>query len=454
MQARDGFSAWQLFSLSFGGIIGVGWMVGVGFWLQEAGAVGSMLAFLAGFLAMIPVAMCYSVLASTFRQTGGEIIYSGKLIGPRSSSWIGWILLLIYCTVCAFEAISVGWLGRELVPDIAGAPLYTVLDTTIYAGEFCVGLATLAIITTVQLRGSSSTGNFQLILTILMVIIVSVYVLAACYKGDPANLQPWLAGTGEHGLDGIITVTIMSPFFLAGFNIMAQSLGEASDEVDSATIARVIVLSVLCAFLFYIVVILATGLLLSGEREADDRLAVALAANAIDPGGMFKQFLLLGGLFGLVTTWNAVFMGAVRVLMTLVKLGKLANPWKTSRFNLASREGATWFIAFVSLVGLLAGRGALAPIMTSSGLIFSLLYAVQCGSLIAARRKPECHPELSRDGWFGPVAGFISSMIIVVLAIYSMRDNPAGLKTAQAGIALAWIALGALLLKTNDSPPH
>ena len=170
----------------------------------------------------------------------------------------------------------------------------------------------------------------------------------------------------------------------------------------------------------------------------------------LDPSGLFKQLILIGGLFGLITTWNAVFMGASRVLVTLVKMDKLTGSGGSSKLNLASRKGAIWFISFISFVGLLAGRGALAPIMTSMGLFFSTLYAVQCGSLIVALRQSPPHPDLPSISLTGPILGLISSLCIILLAFYAMRDNSIGLISAQVSILLVWVFLGSVFLNFKN----
>ena len=66
----------QLIPIATGGMIGAGWMVMIGSWLQTAGSLGAALAFLTGLLLILPVALCYARLAARFPQSGGEIVYA------------------------------------------------------------------------------------------------------------------------------------------------------------------------------------------------------------------------------------------------------------------------------------------------------------------------------------------------------------------------------------------
>src|SRR5690606_41133525 len=66
----------DVISLSFGAMIGWGWVVLAGYWILEAGTIGSILAFLIGGLMVVFVGLAYAELVSAMPKVGGELVYT------------------------------------------------------------------------------------------------------------------------------------------------------------------------------------------------------------------------------------------------------------------------------------------------------------------------------------------------------------------------------------------
>ena len=92
----------HFFSLAFGCIIGVGWIIVLGEWLEIAGPLGAILGFAIGALVMMIVGLCYAELASMLPVSGGEVAYAYEIFGAKSSYAIGWFLALAYISVTSF----------------------------------------------------------------------------------------------------------------------------------------------------------------------------------------------------------------------------------------------------------------------------------------------------------------------------------------------------------------
>ena len=69
------------FSLAFGSMIGVGWITSLGNWFQNAGPLGSMVAFLVGGLIMLVIGLCYAEVTPMLPVSGGEVAYAYKASG-------------------------------------------------------------------------------------------------------------------------------------------------------------------------------------------------------------------------------------------------------------------------------------------------------------------------------------------------------------------------------------
>src|SRR5258707_14653241 len=84
----------EYFTLAFGSMVGVGWMVVIDDWLTRGGAVGAMLGFLIGGVVLFPIAYVYGKLTGAMPAAGSEIAYTAAVLPKRVSFATGWRLAL------------------------------------------------------------------------------------------------------------------------------------------------------------------------------------------------------------------------------------------------------------------------------------------------------------------------------------------------------------------------
>jgi amino acid transporter len=82
-------SAAQFLTIGVGAIMGVGWAVALGDWLEAAAPLGAILGFALGGVLMLPVALCYAELATALPTAGGEVVYVEDSSGRAPRSWSG-----------------------------------------------------------------------------------------------------------------------------------------------------------------------------------------------------------------------------------------------------------------------------------------------------------------------------------------------------------------------------
>ena len=218
----------NLFSLSFGSIIGVGWITVLGAWMAQAGSVGTIIAFLVGGIVMLMIGLCYAEVAAMYPVSGGEVAYLYEMYGVRTSFLAGWFLALNYIALTGFEAISVGWLLSAMFPGIEGPVMYTVLGTDVHLVGLLAGLAIMVLITAINYRGAKSTASFQDMMTYALLLVSAVFIIAGIAWGDPANLEPHLVEIrpGAGVWIGILAVMATTPFWFSGFDTIPQAMGE------------------------------------------------------------------------------------------------------------------------------------------------------------------------------------------------------------------------------------
>src|ERR1041385_978405 len=80
----------EYFTIAFGSMVGVGWMVVIDDWLRRGGAGGAMLGFLVGGLALVPIAYVYGRLTEKLPDAGSEVAYTGAVFSNPISFATGW----------------------------------------------------------------------------------------------------------------------------------------------------------------------------------------------------------------------------------------------------------------------------------------------------------------------------------------------------------------------------
>src|SRR5713226_811370 len=151
----------EYFSLAFGSMIGVGWVIIMDEWLSRGGPGGAMLGFLAGGIALIPVAYVYGRLTAEMPDAGSEIAYTAAVFPAGVSFAVGWMMVLAYLIVCPWEAVAIGRLLSYLLPQLNTIELYELAGYPVYLPHLALGLALTAAITAINYRGIRLSATFQ-----------------------------------------------------------------------------------------------------------------------------------------------------------------------------------------------------------------------------------------------------------------------------------------------------
>ena len=290
-----------------------------GVWLNEAGTLGTIIAFSVGGLAIALIGLTYSELASAMPRAGGEHIYTRRALGNHWSFACTWALLFSYLNVCLFEAVALPTAISYLWPDISLGTLWTILDSDVDIGFVLIGSGAAAAVTWVNYLGIRTAAIAQTVVTGLIICAGLLLFSGAAFSGQLANAQPWIATPAS----GVLAVLIMVPAMLVGFDVIPQSAEEI--DLPPQQLGKLLVVSVFCAVAWYLLITLSVGLGLTAQQRADSSMATADAASAlwsnVSGGNWAGTFLVLGGIGGILTSWNAFIVGASRVLFALAESG-------------------------------------------------------------------------------------------------------------------------------------
>ncbi|MEK6320867.1 MAG: APC family permease [Acidobacteriota bacterium] len=442
-QLKKALGASQYFTLAFGTIIGVAWVVVMGDWLNQAGPMGAILAFALGGLVMIMIGQCYAEISVMVPSPGGLLAWGYQNFGQKTGFVLGWLISMSCIAVTSFEAVSLGWIASALFPSIEGPVLYTAFGHPVRLGGLLLGLGMMALITLFNYRGAKSSGIFQDLLTYSKTGLALIFMIVGLLWGSAAHLEPLFRRSGTGSIwPGVLAVFLTAPFWFGGFDVIPQVIGEKSSGTNLKVVGRMIVLSLAIGAAFYILAILATSMTMPWEQLIGLNLPVATAfEKAFNASWLAKLILVAGGL-GTITAWNGVFVSGSRLLFNMGK-GHIITP-ALARVHpvFGSPSTAVLFVGALGACGVLVGRSAILPIVNATSACFAFSYLIVCLCVIKMRRT---HPERPRPyrvpgGLVTATAAALAALFIVVLSLYQPYAG------ANGQIPLEWIILAIMIV--------
>jgi amino acid permease len=160
----------EVLALAFGAMIGWGWVVLAGGWVQSAGSLGAILAFAIGGVAVILIGLTYAELASAMPLTGGEHVYAYRAMGMGASFLCTWAIILGYVSVVAFEAVALPTVIEHLFPNYKVGLLWNVAGWDVYFTWALVGSVGAVAMTWINILGIKTCALLQKVVTLLIVV--------------------------------------------------------------------------------------------------------------------------------------------------------------------------------------------------------------------------------------------------------------------------------------------
>jgi len=412
----------------------------IGEWLGLAGPLGTIIGMTLGAVMMLIIGLCYAELATTLPVAGGEVVYAYAVSGPRLAFTIGWYLSLIYIAVCTFEAISLAWLLEVLIPGIKGPVLYTIYGKELSLGSAAIGVGATILLAFINYRGTHLAARFQDILTYLLLLAAVLFAIASFTKGDLANAQPLFRMYGDQIVwSGVLWVFVTTPFWYSGFQIIPQMMEERSKSTSLSLVGYIILLAIVMAAIFYVLVILASSVVTPWQTLLDKELPVAEALEMAFDNPILPKLVLIAGIIGILTTWNAVMMIASRLLLVLGRARMLPSITAQIHPDYGSPSTSLLAVAVISGLAVFLGRDALIPIVNIGATCFAFAFVVSCWGVIKLRReKPLANRPYRVPG--GSATAGIGLVIASLVLVYTLYEPFA---SSQYRVPLEWLILTA-----------
>lgn len=415
--------------IGFGAMIGFGWIVLTGGWLDDAGTLGALLAFAAGGVIMGFVGVVYSELVAAMPHAGGEHNYLMRGMGPRLAMLGSWGITGGYIGVVMFEAVAVPRTMTYLVPNIEHIHLWTVAGFDVHLTWALIGSITAVLLTWLNIRGIKMTSLVQTFVVSFLLLVALVLIAGAFVGGDTANTQPLFHG----GVGGFMMVLAVVPFLFVGFNVIPQSAEEI--RIPPRKIARLVVFSVVMAVIFYLVVIFTTSLALPADQLVGLDLATADAVAAMFGSDLMGKIVIAGGLAGIITSWIAFLIGSSRLMWAMARSGMIPQWFAVLHPKYGTPVNALLFIGVLSAAAPFLGTAMLGWAVDAGSPMIVLTYCmVSITFLILRRREPDMERPM-RIGGTGNGGMVIGVTAVVLTALLFVMYIP---ELTPLSVTLDW----------------
>ena len=352
--------AWDILVIAFGAMIGWGWVVSSGDWIGMGGVVGAALGFVIGGIMVFFVGLTYAELTGAMPQCGGEHVFSHRAMGPMGSFVCTWMIILGYVSVVCFEACALPTIITYIFPSFLKGYLYTVAGFDIYASWLAVAVAVSVFMTYINIRGVKTAAILQTILTVIIGGVGIILIAASAINGDMSNLsgQFFVGESTGSMLKGVLAVAVMTPFYFIGFDVIPQAAEEI--DVPLKKIGKILVLSIVMAVVFYALIILAVGHILNPSEiiasQSGTGLVTADAMGKAFNSTIMAKVIIVGGMCGIVTSWNSFLMGGSRAMYSMAESYMIPYTFAKLHPKYKTPVNSLYLIGLLSVLAPFAGR--------------------------------------------------------------------------------------------------
>ncbi|MDG4729870.1 APC family permease [Bacillus pumilus] len=429
--------------LSIGAMLGWGWVVLSGDWILTAGFLGSVIAFVIGGILVIFIGLTYAELSSAIPETGGGLVFVQRAFGMKSAFVSAWGVLFGYVSVITFEAVALPTVIDYVIPTQHVGFLWNIGGWDVYFTWVLIGSGGALFLTALNYIGAKPAAIFQSVFTVAIILTGFLLLGGATFNGNVANLEPMFQG----GVGGLMAVLVMIPFLFVGFDVIPQVAAEIN--APKRIIGRILIISIVSAVVFYLLIVfgVATGLS-KGQLEASS-LATADAMVQLLGHQAFGTVLVIGGVAGIVTSWNAFIIGASRILYAMAERGMISKWFAYIHPKYKTPTHAILFLGALAFFAPLLGRPALVWIVNAGGVGIIVGYLIVS---IAFMRLRKAEPELERPYRikYWRTTGVLAIGLSLLFLSFYFPGMPASLSwPAEWILLLGWALIGYILYVMN-----
>ena len=434
--------ATDYFTLGWGSMVGVGWLVIMDDWLLRGGALGTVLGFVIGGTLLLPIGWVYGRLVTAMPDAAGEVAYTSAAF-PRTISYAtGWMMTLAYFIVCPWEAVALGRIAAYMVPRLDSLEVYRVGGSPVYLPHLVVGLALTALLTALNYRGVRLSATFQNWTSFGTLALFVIFVSLGVSRGSPGNFPPLFT---HSPLVSILLVIQIVPYFMTGFEAVGKAAEEASPDFGARGFYRAIWMAILIGTLFYASVVAAVAFAAPWFGLTHAKFMTAVAFQQAVGSRWIVNIILAAALLSLFKCFNGNFVAASRLLFALGRRGMIDSRTGTIHARYQTPSNAILCVGIVTALCASLGDAILVPITEVGSVASALGWAATCASCLALARSKSDMISISRTCLALAGFGFTVAIAMVLMKIIPLVP---GHFTLYEWLALGiWVLIGIAIAK-------
>ena len=430
----------DIIAIGFGTMVGWSWVMMGPIWVNEAGLIGAIAAFIIGGAIILTIGLTYGELTAALPLAGGEFVFAYRAMGNRAAWIVGWIMSMAYIGVAAWEGIALATAMNYMFPLPQVCPLWEVAGYQVHMSWALVGILGAVVITFLNFFGVRPAVLFQVMATAAIMILVLFIFFGGAVFGVVDNI-----GDMFGSYEGFSYVFLMVPAMLIGFDVIPQS--SEVMNIEPKYIGKMILVCIIMSVIWYILLITGVSLAAPVEIRGSGVIPMADVASYMFNGDIFSVIIIVGGILGILTSWNGFFIGATRLLFSMGRAGMLPSVFGRLHKKYRTPYVAVFLVGAVCMAAPLLGMNALVWFMDTSTLCALMSYILVIISFVLLKKN---EPELPRP--FNIKGGaktgiFIMLITTVYLGLYIKANVNLSGVSPEFVITAAWMLLGFVMVK-------
>jgi basic amino acid/polyamine antiporter, APA family len=412
----------------------IGTIIGSGIFLVPAEmmqAVGSAklvyLAWLVGGLLSFFGALTYAELGAMKPQAGGEYVYVRDAYGPLGGFLYGWTWFVIAkpASVATIATGIVRILGTFSAFSFFSENVFVIGKPIMFGVSWgqLVAIAAAILISALNYLGVKKAGEFQLVFTLLKIVII-LGVVAICFgAGGSVSGHGWsnfggMFSGAKGGVTGFMAALVAALWAYDGWNDLNMVAGEVKRPERNIPIA--LIAGVATVGVLYVLVnagvqfVMPASAIAASARPASDAVALIM-------GHRGAAIVSVGMAISMLVTLNGTIMSGARIPYAMARDGYFFRSLAEVHPRFHTPAAAIVVQAGLSIVLLLLG-GSFRQLFSLTIFAEWLFYMIAGSTIFVFRwREPEAVRPYRVAGY--PVVPALFIGAAAVLLYYTFRED-------------------------------
>jgi basic amino acid/polyamine antiporter, APA family len=422
------------FTLGWGTMVGVGWLVVMDDWLLRGGVLGGVVGFAIGGALLLPIGYVYGQLVSAMPDASGEVAYTAQVF-PRGVSYAtGWMMLLAYFIVCPWEAVAIGRIGAYIFPILNSIPLYQIGGRAVFLPRLVVGLALTTLLTLLNYRGIRLAASFQNWTAFGTLALFVIFVSFGASRGSAGNLPPLFT---HSKFVSIFLVLQIVPYFMTGYESVGKAAEEANPEFGRGGFFIAIAMAIVVGIAFYCTIIAAVAYASPWRQLIGTNFLTAAAFQRATGSQWIVRLILAAALLSLVKCFNGNFVASSRLFFAMSRRGMLSAKFSDVHPVNHTPSTAVICVGIATAVCMFLGDAILVPISEVGSVASAIGWLAACAGYLRIAQRPT-----------GRLIAVIGACVASAMVLMKVIPGIPGNFHSYEWLALSiWIVLGVALLR-------